>query len=433
MILFTFGQLPPAGCRELLAEIRQYVTSAMEQEVQRQEYRQSQTDRLFGSLLLTAGAYDHLEKPEVADSLAKKPSGATSNDAALFRSGMRSTESATRLEDDPKRWEPVYKTSTDGLLLLARDHEDRLDRDQDNAIRLINAHGGKVVGLESGSALRDPARGNRTVEHFGYLDGISQPLYMADSIQLAASEGRGPWNPSAPLSNVLRSDPGAPSSDGYGSFVVLRKLEQNVMAFNEAAEAIADRLLLGGADRARAGALLLGRFKDGTSICLQSTPGQPMPANDFNYTEDPHGHRCPFFAHARRVGPRSTDPDSDEFVRRQRITRRGITYGTRSPDLRDEPRSGVGLLFMGYVSSLAQFITVQAGWASNPQFMPGSGIDPVIGLPSPSAAYEFPAVWGGTDRTPIDWNNLPGDRRFVSVKGGEYFFAPSIPFLQSLG
>jgi deferrochelatase/peroxidase EfeB len=127
------------------------------------------------------------------------------------------------------------------------------------------------------------------------------------------------------------------------------------------------------------------------------------------------------------------------------MARRGITYGTRNAqidaegkiiELKDKPVGGVGLLFMAYQKSLEnQFEFTQTSWANNPGFVksdpdgnPVTGIDPVIGQGSGfSTPQQQPAVWGdATSKKPIDFHG------FVTMKGGEYFFAPCISFLKSL-
>jgi deferrochelatase/peroxidase EfeB len=71
------------------------------------------------------------------------------------------------------------------------------------------------------------------IEHFGFRDGISQPLYyQADMVE--AAPGSDTWlpraNPAAALNLVLVNDPFASKKeeDSFGSYLVFRKLEPNV-------------------------------------------------------------------------------------------------------------------------------------------------------------------------------------------------------------
>jgi hypothetical protein len=80
-----------------------------------------------------------------------------------------------------------------------------------------------------------------------------------------------------------------------------------------------------------------------------------------------------------------------------------------------------------------QFEFLQREWANNPN-RPESqaGIDPVIGQEvhgAESHLHKWPAQWGALRARHISFDF----RGFVTLKGGEYFFAPSIRFLRSLG
>jgi deferrochelatase/peroxidase EfeB len=94
------------------------------------------------------------------------------------------------------------------------------------------------------------------------------------------------------------------------------------------------------------------------------------------------------------------------------------------------PSGDVGLLFMCFQASIRhQFAFMQRAWCNAANFVRnGTGLDPVIGQPPAPPAME--QSW------PKDYGN-PGSvkfrfEHFVRVRGGEYFFAPSLPFLNSL-
>jgi deferrochelatase/peroxidase EfeB len=95
------------------------------------------------------------------------------------------------------------------------------------------------------------------------------------------------------------------------------------------------------------------------------------------------------------------------------------------------PTRDVGLLFMCFQSSLAnQFGFLQKIWANSPNFVSeNTGIDPIAGQhghdPCPVAQH-WPLKWGKPETTPFDF------RGFVTMKGGEFLFAPSIQFLERL-
>jgi len=218
--------------------------------------------------------------------------------------------------------------------------------------------------------------------------------------------------------------------------------------------------------------MAVGRYEDGTPLVLQ--PGDrgwtesqnPTTPNDFSYKGDPDGLKCPFHAHVRKSNPRlesvGSFAASDEVELGHRIARRGITYGgplSAADDLDGLPEKGVGLLFMCYQSDIwEQFEFIQRFWCNNPTFlepgksdingttanpnydktgldavigqMQGAQFDPVIGE-APKPPENWPQEWGKTTVKPeIESENQFG--QFVTLKGGEYFFSPSITFLRNL-
>jgi len=288
------------------------------------------------------------------------------------------------------------------------------------------------------------------IEHFGYADGISQPIFLEsdNKKQLTNAE----WDDTTELKRVLVPDTGTDMPDSFGSFLVFRKLEQNVKAFKDAEgdndpipgnlPAIKD--VSGKVNPELAGAMLVGRFESSTPVVKSSVdnPSNPhQPTNDFNYADDLSGLKCPFHAHIRLMNPRNGDTIAGD-VSAQRITRRGIPYDDigRIPegkieqvtdDILDEnqPSSGIGLLFMCYQSSItSQFEIIQGHWA-NEGNIKGHIIGAQDSLISQGTnpTKSLPAQWGSPAQTaPFAFSN------FVTNKGGEYFFTPSISFLRSL-
>lgn len=413
----------------------QYVTSAAQQLHDTQQFKDfGIPGGLFGGLLLTARGYGKLgfTADQLAAAFAEAPGdlGVTSS----FKAGM-----AAGIADlnDPLEtaWEPGYQgRRIDAMLLLADDDEAFLLRQAHTALAQVSAFA-TVLAVEHGGALRNEA-GNG-IEHFGYVDGRSQPIYLASDI--ADEGGTDKWDPSAPLGQVLVQDRTVPDADSFGSYFVFRKLEQDVLHFKMREQDLATTLGLGDEDRERAGAMVIGRFEDGTPVVLSQTDGfRPVKDNNFQYDLDPEGMKCPFAAHIRKSNPRGdigrqfgADPAIAE--RPRRMTRRGIPYGKRkfNPDavqaIEDLPSGGVGLLFMCYGSSIAnQFAFIQKNWVNAPDFVKtGVGIDPIIGEGAPTS-QDWPVAWGAPATKPV------GFEGFVTLKGGEYFFAPSLPFLRTL-
>jgi deferrochelatase/peroxidase EfeB len=190
----------------------------------------------------------------------------------------------------------------------------------------------KVLGIEKGLAMRN-ANGDG-IEHFGYVDGRSQPLLLQEDIKAEkeTTDGISIWDPTFPLKQVLVPCPGGASANSFGSYFVFRKLEQNVKDFKAKEDKIAEDLGL--ENKELAGAMIVGRFEDGTPVVLQKNDGMHNPVpNNFDYRDDALAMKCPFHSHIRKTNPRSesvgTFANNLEEERSHIMARRGITYGER--------------------------------------------------------------------------------------------------------
>jgi len=360
-----------------------------------------------------------------------------SNDASgSFKGSMRSDESVGGLADPPvSTWEEPFRHTIHAVVLIGDEKLLTVQKKRDE-IKALMTPKVKLLGQEVGLGQHN-ARGEG-IEHFGYIDGRSQPLFLTDEI---AAEPKTQWDPAFPLSRILVKDSAASNpAQHFGSFFVLRKLEQNVRAFHKAEADLATALGLTGADRARAGAAIVGRFRDGTALTAHSKAlgENPIP-NDFDYDpKDVNGSRCPFFGHIRKTNPRGTVGEAGE--RTHLMARRGQTYGKRTDDPNStspgvtRPTGGVGLLFMAFNSELSdQFEFTQQAWANNPGFPFGDavgtadpGLDQVIGQ-GPRPKVDCPVSWGATQV-----KRVAEAPQTVTMKGGEYFFMPSLAFLKAL-
>ena len=184
--------------------------------------------------------------------------------------------------------------------------------------------------------------------------------------------------------------------------------------------------------RDRLGAKFVGRWKSGAPLvlspkCDDRTLGEE---NNFAYFDkDAHGFSCPIGSHIRRANPRdSLGPDAKtafNSAKRHRILRRGRSYGHRLEDPLVDDGLDRGLIFICLNSDIErQFEFVQQTWINNPVFGGLDGeVDPLIGnLPKGDCIF---TVQDQPLRTRV--HNLS---RFVTVKGGAYFFLPSIRALK---
>jgi Dyp-type peroxidase family len=348
-----------------------------------------------------------------------------------FSSGM-AADAAVLDGGTTGSWQAQLKSPAHVMLLVAYHDEETLARIVGKMVEDFAADDAafRTLLVQEGRAYKNGD--GEGIEHFGYVDGRSQPLMMKSDIDRESGAG-GIVNhdPSAPLSQFILADP--LGGDGFGSFFVFRKLEQDVAGFKAAERHLSGTLSLVGDDRERAGAQIVGRFEDGTPLTTGNAEAGVPVRNDFNYSADGNASRCPFQGHIRKTHPRGSSPGGLAFDNTVQMARRGITYGHRlqdpdSKELIDQPNDGVGLLFMSYQSSIeSQFHFMQTKWANNEGFpSAGVGIDPVIGQVGTAGQSWFPTF--GSTASPQS-EHVGG---FVKLKGGDYFFAPSIGGLQSL-
>jgi Dyp-type peroxidase family len=416
-IFIKFG-MDPSQARKWVKDFSKYITTAFDQRkvalARRKALDSGKTweETTFRGFVLSAKGYQALDFKK-----SQIPSD------PKFRNGM---EASGPDLNDPNRkdWEDPYKEDIHGMILIANQKLKQVKAETRKILGIIKKTKGAAseITTQYGRVIKNPDTKD-TVEHFGYIDGRSQPLFLKEEIELQIRrEGIDQYDPSTPLNMILvREPPGSHEKEHYGSYFVFRKLEQNVKGFKECEKKLAKALKLGEKEEERAGALAVGRFEDGTLVTLQYGEGMHNPIfNNFNYDNDTGGSKCPFHAHIRKVNPR----DQSVEERKRRIARRGITYGKRRKDLTDRPMGEVGLLFMCFQANIAnQFERLQK-LANSIQ----GGLDPIIGQSNVKRKQHWPWEWAGKDRKTQNFDF----HGFVTLKGGEYFFAPSISFLENL-
>ena len=322
-----------------------------------------------------------------------------------------------------------------------------MDVCQANVQALMDATGGAtLVACQEAAAIVLEGKPS-TSEHFGYTDGFGNPDYLGIERTTQPGQGKlakdGTWVPLAtgelllgyadeagelpvaPVPHLLASN---------GTFMVYRKLRQNVGAFRAYLDEEGAKY---GGGREKLAAKFIGRWRDGTPLELAPDGPNPKIAADpqkntkFTYGGDPEGTRCPVGAHLRRVHPRDAFGFNGGLVNRRRITRRGLPYGEYVPE--GAPVSDAedrGIVFMALNASLSrQFEFVQQQWVEygNDSHL-GNDKDPLIGNHGGKDKF---VVQGDTSagNPPYVCSHLP---RFVEVRGGDYFFLPSITALGML-
>ena len=418
-LILKFKPSQQPAVRRWLHRLESEVTSTSEQlDMAKDRLKARAVGATFSSVLLSASCYRYLELPLTGFSME-------------FLGGMKAAQ--VSLGDPlPQAWEPGYQGEIHALVMLADSDLDRL-KTATSARKTELVEIAEILATEFGKAIRDKSDPKTTFEHFGYADGISQPVFIADTVaEIQQKQGIDKWDPSSGPNLVLVLDPLGQSPNAFGSYVVFRKLEQNVQAFVKAKNSLA--VSLDPPDPKIAGALAIGRFEDGTPIAGGRLPNAGgRSTNNFNFNDDLKGDFCPFHAHIRKVNPRGTGQGEVNFEAKHRIARRGIPYGEKvdlAGDVETLPTAGRGLLFVCYQRSIRnQFEFLQAQWGNKRDFpVSEAGIDPIIGQVSQSVAQRWPQKFAtlASPRTEFAMQN------FVTLKGGEYFFAPSRSFLRTL-
>lgn len=451
-VFISFKDMPSSHVAALVRRLGAYCTSAYTQLRTNKKYPPHLDAGPVRCLFLSASGYKALgEKVKLPDGTA-------------FSAGMGGRSEVlndpARTQWDENGWRDH---APDAMFLVADASPDAVTRDLEDIEAWLNGTGARVIVVERG--LQQTRQFRKTgkpdgVEHFGYVDGRSQPLFLQEDVEdEKAAEAEEPpdpfgptsrrWDPEFKPSQFVVPDPNGKIPLSAGSYFVFRKLEQDVRGFNAAEDELGKALFGPSATQDqldRAGAMVVGRFEDGTPLVLHEAEQKLPVPNGFTYDNDPNASRCPFHAHIRKTNPRGdvkrTFGTPDESGDRAPImARRGITYGPKRPMSADgsefadgghEPQHDSGLLFMAYMASLEnQFEFTQQSWADNANFVrPTTGVDPVIGQ-TPNAAQRQHTYQDGY--TPGMQPKKLSFGQFVHMKGGEYFFAPSLSFLRSVG
>lgn len=429
-LFLRFDAADAAGTRRYLAWLGTQATSALRQLRDADTFRRThRSSGAFVAVLVSASGYRKL-----GVRAAQMPAN------PAFKAGMKARRAL--LNDPPvNKWDAAFRGDVDAMILIAGDTAP-MAKTEVGRLLARRPRSTVLLNEETGHAYKN-ANGDG-IEHFGYVDGRSQPLLLVEDVERENSDRDGThvWDPAFPLRQVLvRSRGGGPND--FGSYFVFRKLEQNVKSFQQREQQLATALGLKGADRDLAGAMAIGRFRDGTPISLQRGPGMHNPVpNNFNFDGDESGHKCPFHSHIRKCNPRGESAtqrrESVPLERARLMARRGITYEepgktrkTKSDGAGirfiDQPSGGVGLLFLACQQDIGkQFEFAQQRWINDPEFVAnGASIDPIAGQGT-KTTQRWPTAWGSAERKGFSFES------FVRMKGGEYFFAPPLSFLKSL-
>jgi Dyp-type peroxidase family len=373
-----------------------------------------------------------------------------------FQLGMRARAGILGDTGDnaPDRWDPVWQTGHVHLWIAINAVSPQALETRYEALGALAETTGGIHLLatqDSGNLVIDGQVSPK--EHFGYTDGFGNPDYLGVCRATQPGQGKlmpdGTWQPLATGELLLGyADeagelPIAPVPHllgANGTFMVYRKLHQNVGSFRRFLNTWASRYGAGDeAAKEKLASKFIGRWRDGTPVELSPHAPDPSIVQDSNrstnflYSKDTDGTRCPIGAHIRRVHPRDAFGFEGRLINRRRITRRGQPYGPAAPpndDSSDLDKIDRGVIFMALNASLSrQFEFVQQQWINygNDAHL-GNDKDLLLGNHYPGEKF---VIQGDTspDNPPMICTNLPN---FVELRGGEYFFLPSITALGML-
>ncbi|KAI3604428.1 fungal peroxidase [Moniliophthora roreri] len=368
-------------------------------------------------------------------------------------------------------------TSVHGVFLIASDTQANVDAELAN---IQNILGNSIVEIHrlQGAARPGNEKGH---EHFGYMDGISQPA-IKGFVQ-APLPGQAQVDPGV-IITAETGDANAASRPAWtkgGSFLAFRQLKQRVPEFNKFL--IDNALSVPGLTQQEnadlLGARMIGRWKSGAPIDLTPLRDDPALAADpqrnnfFNYNHTDAGFdittnltMCPFSAHTRKTRPRA---DFSPENTRSQIMRAGIPYGPEVTEAETSARASSdaselerGLAFVSYQSNLSNgfaYLTTYIRKVHSesmgqqpkdrkycPSFLQNTpltvtatrdvlayrpGVDPIIGSTNSGPPGDASRTVNGLD--PLNFQRpIVLNTDFVVSRGGEYFFSPPISALLTL-
>jgi Dyp-type peroxidase family len=363
------------------------------------------------------------------------PDGSLQSFPEAFRQGMAAR--ADKLLDtganDPSHWDPEFGSGDIHIgVSVFSDSEETWRR----TIAIARAHYEGRPGLTVVAA-QDFGAQPGDLNPLGYKDSIAQPAIEGSGVEALPGQGR-----PIKAGEFILGYPGesgvplpAPRPDVLGrngTYVGLRKYQTRVGAFNRFLREHADSE----EEREWLAAKLVGRWRSGAPLTLAperddpTLGGDPLRNNDFTYVGDPDGRQVPLGAHMRRMNPRDTEMAVLADVNLHRIIRRSTTFGVpydadALTQQDDETPRGLFFIFIS-AKAMATMEFLQQEWINNGNFMSlGEERDPNVGLQEEGAVFTIP-------RDPVR-RRLHGIDTFNVLRGGEYFFMPSLSALRWLG
>lgn len=367
-----------------------------------------------------------------------------------FTGGMVAPERSRILGDvdanDPSLWRWGGKGEVHGVLMSFAATAEAADT---SLLDAICEHNGAALLHKTSGRLEVDQK-----EPFGFKDGISQPVLAGTprektlvskrpkeaalmvvppgELILGYPDGTGklPETPatSAGLdpNGLLQPHPERKDLRDFGkngSYLVFRQLAQHTDVFwdyvNWVATGEGDDTAQNLAEK------MVGRRMDGCPLAPDTKDGED---NSFDFSDDLKGLHCPIGSHVRRGNNRADNTKSAkvslEVTMRHRILRRARVF---------KEEGETGLQFFCFNASIVrQFEFIQSAWSNN-AFFQGlqKEVDPIIGTPR-AARLGVAAIDRFTVQRKPYRRVLEKVPQFVTVRGGAYFFMPSLTALRFL-
>lgn len=486
ILFFKFGQRKAA--KRFLGAVLPHISSMEEVIDFRQAYRTRRMKLGKAKVFLSSTHLNLAFSFNGLSKLTSKKEVAKFGDTP-FSLGMaeRSTflgdPSSKRSKGHASKWKFGGPDSeADLVVIVASDNENQCSELSAVVKAEADENGMELIYEQVGKTLPGALHGH---EHFGFKDGISQPgirgklskapgdyitprffsdsderrLYFAKPGQQLVWPGQfllgEKRQDSEDLTEAFGAQKNFPSWAKRGSFLVIRRLSQNVPAFWSFVSDAAKQLRV---DPVWFASRLVGRWPSGAPVLRSPKKdncklgADEFANNHFLFDDDTAPSKlkkitgyggdkfedanadflatvCPHFAHIRKVNMREsvTDMGKPEDNGIRFIMRRGIPFGDPILGCKSFTKKEVsqdrGLMFLCYNSSIEeQFEFLQRRWANGPVAPNVGGFDPIIGqngMGNRTRYIDFPLENGQKTRIKIADD-------FVVPTGGGYFFAPTV-------
>jgi deferrochelatase/peroxidase EfeB len=348
----------------------------------------------------------------------------------------------------PENWVGGFGKGSDHVLVtLHAISPDAMTTYTDRLTQLFVEGGAfSEIGRTDGMALMEMVDGKPTFTSkvpFGYTDGISMTTIRGGPEHYPPDRQQ----PCESWLFVLQDHaenyyvPEPRELGLNGSFAVFKKIETDVVAFENFLQSNKDKI-----DPELLAAKMCGRWRNGVPLELSPDTDSPpggIPVDQLNNYEyvnadgsgDPKGLRCPVGAHMRRINPRGQPvagqghPGGSNNT--HRLIRRGLPYGPAYDHT--QPYDGLERGLLGYFinSNIEnQYEFVLSEWVNDAAFAGSVRLnpkakDPMIGVQNPEESiFVIPQANGAP---PI---KVTGLSTFVTTKAAAYCFLPSITALK---